>query len=211
MASLLVEAFQIQGHAIVGPDWLVSTRYELSAKVPAGVKRDDVPLMLQRLLTERFGLKFHREQKEMLGYALMVGRNGSKLKASSGAPAPIPGQDGFPAVPEGIAPGVINVESVGVVHRLSAGAMSIADFADYLAAQTDLPVIDLTEVPGKYDIVFYYSKPLPISANPAAAAVDNRFDLLSALHEQLGLELQRRKVRAELLIIDHIEQTPSPN
>jgi uncharacterized protein (TIGR03435 family) len=211
MASLLVEAFQIQGHAIVGPDWLVSTRYELSAKVPAGAKRDDVPLMLQRLLTERFGLKFHREQKEMPGYALMVGRNGPKLKSSSGAPTPIPGQDGFPAVPEGIAPGVINVESVGVVHRLSAGAMSIADFADYLAAQTDLAVIDLTEMPGKYDIVFYYSKPLPISANAAAAPADNRFDLLSALREQLGLELQRRKVRAVLLIIDHIEQTPSPN
>jgi uncharacterized protein (TIGR03435 family) len=71
--------------------------------------------------------------------------------------------------------------------------------------------LDLTEVPGKYDIVFYYSKPLPISANPAAAPSDNRFDLLSALREQLGLELQRRKVRAERLIIDHIEQTPSPN
>jgi uncharacterized protein (TIGR03435 family) len=141
----------------------------------------------------------------------MAGRNGPKLKSSSAVTTPIPGQNGFPAVPEGSAPGVMNVESVGAVHRLSAGAMSIAAFADYLAAQTDLPVIDLTEMPGKYDIVFYYSKPLAISANPAAAPADDRFDLLPALREQLGLELQRRKVRADLLIIDHIEQTPSPN
>src|SRR5262245_39822510 len=64
MASLLVQAFQIQGHAIVGPDWLRSTRYEITATVPVGAKRDDVPLMIQRLLSERLGLRFHREQKE---------------------------------------------------------------------------------------------------------------------------------------------------
>src|SRR5262249_34910588 len=120
MASLLVQAFQIQGHAIVGPDWLGSTRYEITATVPAGTKRDEVPLMLQRLLTERFGLKFHREQKEAPGYALVGGRNGLKIKSSSSTLAPIPGRDGFPDVPEGIAPGVMNVESVGTVHRLSA-------------------------------------------------------------------------------------------
>jgi len=214
MASLLVQAFQIQGRAIVGPDWLSSRsgpRYEIAATVPAGAKRDEVPLMLQKLLTERFGLKFHREQKEVSGYALVVGKSGLKLKSSSGTPAPISGRDGFPDVPEGIAPGRISVDSVGTVQRLSAGAMSMAEFADYLAAQTDSPVIDLTEVSGSYDIVFYFSKPRPITEDPAAAPADNRFDLLSALRQQLGLELQRRKVRADLLIIDHIEQTPLPN
>jgi uncharacterized protein (TIGR03435 family) len=211
LASLLVEAFRIQGHAIVGPDWLRSTRYEIIAKVPPGASRDDVPLMLQRLLAERFGLTFHREQKEMTGYALVTGRNGPKLKPSSGSPASIPGREGFEDLSEGVAPGVIHVDSVGSVHRLAAGAMSMAQFADYLAGQNDLPVIDLTELRGKYDIVLYYSKPLPISADPAATPADNRFDLLSALREQLGLELQTRKVRADLLVIDRIEQTPSTN
>src|SRR5213080_713725 len=48
MASLLVQAFHIQGHAIVGPDWLSSSagpRYEIVARVPAGANRDDIPLM----------------------------------------------------------------------------------------------------------------------------------------------------------------------
>jgi len=214
MASLLVQAFQIQGHALVGPDWLSSRsgpRYELTATVPAGAKRDEVPLMLQNLLIERFGLKFHREQREVPGYALVVGKSGLKLKPSSGTPAPISGRDGFPNIPEGIAPGRMSLDSVGTVRRLSAGAMSMAQFADYLDNQTDGPVVDVTEVPGRYDIVFYFSKPLPITGDPAAAPTDNRFDLLSALREQLGLELQRRKVRADLLIIDHIEQTPLPN
>jgi uncharacterized protein (TIGR03435 family) len=105
----------------------------------------------------------------------------------------------------------MKIDSVGSVRRLATGAMSMARFADYLASQTDSPVIDLTELRDKYDIVLYYSKPLPISANPEVTPPDNAFDLLSALREQLGLELQARKVRVDLLVVDHIEQTPSPN
>jgi uncharacterized protein (TIGR03435 family) len=207
MASLLVQAFQIQGHAIVGPDWLTSAPYEIAATVPAGASRDDVPLMLQRLLADRFDLTFHREQREMSAYALVTGRNAPKLKPSTANPAPIPARDGFSDLPQGVAADVINVESAGLVRRLAAGAMSMPQLADYLAAQSDLPVIDLTELPGKYDIVLYYSRRVPTSATPP----DNGLDLPSALREQLGLELHTRKVRVNLLVVDHIEQTPSPN
>jgi uncharacterized protein (TIGR03435 family) len=211
MASLLVQAFQIQGYAIVGPEWLGSTRYEILATVPAGANHDDVPLMLRRLITERFGLKFHREQKEMPGYALVTNRNGPKLKPASASPTSIAGRGGFPDFPEGVGPGVMNVDSVGSVRRLAAGAMSMAGFADYLAAQTGTPVNDQTELQGKYDIVLYFSKPRPISPDSPAIPDDNGFDLLRALREQLGLELQTRKTRADVLVIDRIEQTPSSN
>jgi uncharacterized protein (TIGR03435 family) len=213
MASLLVQAFHVQGHAIVGPDWLSSTvgpRYEIVATVPAGANRDDVPGMLQNLLIERFGLTFHREQKEMPAYALVAGRNGPKLKPSIDSPTSVPARDGFPGLPAGVGPGVIQVDSVGFLHRLVAGAMSMAQFANYLAGQADLPVIDLTELGGKYDIVLYYSR-LPISTNSPETQADNRFDLMSALREQLGLELQKRKTRVDVLVVDHLEQTPSIN
>lgn len=211
LGSLLVQAFNIQGHAIAGPDWLNSTRYEIVAKVPAGASREDVRLMLQKLIAERFGLTFHREQKEMTGQALVTAKNGPKLNASSDSPAAIHGRDGFEDLPQGVAPGVIRVDSVGSVRRVAAGAMSMAQFADYLAGQSDFPVVDLTELRGKYDIVLYYSRPLPISATPPTTPVENRIELVSALREQLGLELQTRKVRVDLLVIDHIEQTPSAN
>jgi uncharacterized protein (TIGR03435 family) len=87
----------------------------------------------------------------------------------------------------------------------------MAQFADYLAGQSDFPVIDLTELPSKYDIVLYYSKPLPISASTPALRADSTFDLQTALREQLGLDLQTRKMQVDLLIIDHIEQTPTAN
>jgi uncharacterized protein (TIGR03435 family) len=211
LLSLLAEAFRIQGRVIVGPNWLGSTRYEIVAKVPAGANDDDVRSMLQRLIAERFGLKFHREEKTMPAYALVTGRNGPKLKPSTGSSTSVPGRDGFPDLPEGVAPGVTKIDSAGSVRRFATGAMSMTQFADYLAGQTDFPVIDLTELRGKYDIVFYYSKPLPISINSQEIQADNSFELLSALHEQLGLELQTRKLSVDLLIVDHIEQTPSPN
>jgi uncharacterized protein (TIGR03435 family) len=210
LASLLVEAFQIQGNAIAGPDWLRSTRYEIVAKVPAGATRDDVPLMLQRLLTERFGLKYRREEKEMPAYALVIGKNGPKLRLSTASPAPIPHRDGYPDLPEGVAPGAMKIDSVGYLRRFVAGAMSMAQFADYLAAQSDLPVIDRTELSGRYEVVLYYLKP-SMAGNPAVSPDENRFDLPTALREQLGLDLQKAKKRVDLLVVDHIEQTPSAN
>ncbi len=210
LMSLLVEAFQIQGYALIGPDWLRSERYEIVATVPAGTKRDDIPAMVQRLIVERFGLKFHREEREVAGYGLVVGKNGPKLKPSTGMLSPIPARNGFASRPEGIAPGVIDVESAGSVRRLSAGAMSMAQLADYLSAQIDSPVIDATELRDKYDVVLYFSKPLPVSASPQGSA-ENAFDLPAALREQLGLELRARKVRANLLVIDHIDPTPTAN
>ena len=214
MATLLVQASRIQGHAIVGSDWLSSSsgpRYEIVAKVPAGANRDDVPLMLQRLLAERFGLRFHREQREMPAYALVTGRSSPKLKPSTASPASVPGRDGFAGLPEGVGPGVIKVDSVGSVRRLVAGEMSMIQLADYLAGQTDLPVVDLTELRGRYDLVLYYSRQLPTSTNPSEIPADNGLDLPSALREQLGLELQKRRTRVDLLVVDHVEQTPSLN
>lgn len=207
LLSLLTEAFQIQGHAIVGPDWLRSNRYEIVARVPAGASRDDIPSMLQQLITERFGLTFHREQREMPGYALVTSGGAPKLKPAAATPAPIPGRGGFPGIPEGIAPGAIKIDSVDTLRRFAAGAMSMSEFANYLAGLTNFPVTDLTQLQGKYDIILYYEKPTAIRPD----APDNGLDLMSALREQLGVELRTRKTRVDLLMIDHIEQTPVAN
>jgi uncharacterized protein (TIGR03435 family) len=147
----------------------------------------------------------------MSAYALVTGRNAPKLKPSTANPAPIPARDGFPDLPQGVAADAISIDSAGLVRRLAAGAMSMPQLADYLAAQSDLPVIDATELPGKYDIVLYYSRPRPASTSSSATPPDNGLDLTSAIREQLGLELHTRKLRVSLLVVDHIEQTPSPN
>src|SRR6202050_2161745 len=80
--SLLVTAYGVKTYQVSGPSWMDTERFDIVAKVPPGATKDDVKLMLQNLLAERFKLTLHREKKELPMYALMVAKNGPKLKES---------------------------------------------------------------------------------------------------------------------------------
>ncbi len=61
---------------------MASQRFDILAKMLDGATKDDVPEMLQALLVDRFKLTYHRENKEQAVYALVIGKNGPKLKDS---------------------------------------------------------------------------------------------------------------------------------
>ena len=82
LRELIVIAYKVKQYQITGPDWLASTRFDIKAKMPAGSSKDDAPLMLQSLLEERFKLTVRRETKERNVLALVVGKNGPKMKES---------------------------------------------------------------------------------------------------------------------------------
>jgi uncharacterized protein (TIGR03435 family) len=99
-----------QDDRISGPGWLTTERYNIVAKIPADTTKDDFKLMLQNLLAERFKLIMHRETKDASGYALVIAKNGLKMKEStdeanpqSGGPPPKfdVDQDGFRIFPPG--------------------------------------------------------------------------------------------------------------
>ncbi len=73
-------AYRVKEYQVSGPDWLNGERFEIDAKLPSGVTRDQVPDMLQSLLADRFGLKLHRGTKEFPVYALVVAGSGMKMK-----------------------------------------------------------------------------------------------------------------------------------
>jgi uncharacterized protein (TIGR03435 family) len=108
--------------------------------------------MVQKLLTERFGLKFHREKKEMTAYTLNVGKNGAKLsKNESGGRLP-----GF----GGRGPGAIGVQN-----------STMGEFAGFLQARIlDRPVVDQTGLTGKFDFTLSWR---PDAAQLAAQAGPN--------------------------------------
>ncbi len=81
--NLVVTAYRIKPHQLSGPDWMRSQRFDIAAKIPDGVSKDQVPEMLQALLAERFKLSIHRDSKDQSVFALVVGRNGSKLQRSA--------------------------------------------------------------------------------------------------------------------------------
>jgi uncharacterized protein (TIGR03435 family) len=65
-----------------GPDWTGSvSRFDIEAKAAVNGSHEEVLLMLQTLLAERFKLQFQRVTKEDSAYALVVAKGGPKFKA----------------------------------------------------------------------------------------------------------------------------------
>jgi uncharacterized protein (TIGR03435 family) len=91
--NMLMYAYKMKAHQIVGPDWLASQAFEIHARIPKGVSKDQVPEMMQSLLAERFGLTVHRENREQPVYALVVSKDGHKLKEAV-ADAEVPASAG---------------------------------------------------------------------------------------------------------------------
>jgi uncharacterized protein (TIGR03435 family) len=96
LRDIIAQAYQVKDYQITGPDWLGSQRFDIIATLAPNTPKDQIPLMLQSLLAERFKLTLHRENKDLPGYALVVAKNGPKLKESPPDPA-IAAGDGHPA------------------------------------------------------------------------------------------------------------------
>jgi uncharacterized protein (TIGR03435 family) len=131
-------------------------------------------VMLQNLLAERFKLTLHREKKDLQMYALVVGKNGPKLKElaqeaapKEGGPVDGPaatmgkltmGRDGFPVLPAAAGGrGAMAMTMMNGNARMTANGQTMAGLAEMLSNQLDLPVVDMTGLTGKYDYTLYFA------------------------------------------------------
>jgi uncharacterized protein (TIGR03435 family) len=92
----------------------------------------------------------------------------------------------------------------------------MAAFADFLARQMDLPVLDMTGLNGFYDLTLdWVPEPRQSGENRAGGAVETDIPkgpaLPAALQEQLGLKPETRKAPLEIPIVDHAERAPAEN
>ena len=87
--DLIAYAYKLRSYEISGPEWLVTDRFDIEARLPDGATKDDVPEMLRALLVERFKLASHREMSEQPVLALVVGKGGPKLKEAAATPEAI--------------------------------------------------------------------------------------------------------------------------
>ena len=83
LADLIPMAFKLKGYQLQGPDWMNQQRFDILATLPDGAKPDQVPQMMQTLLAERFGLKFHMDSKDQNVYALVVNKGGVKMQEAA--------------------------------------------------------------------------------------------------------------------------------
>lgn len=86
--AMILYAYKLKQYQIMGPDWMSSQAFEIHAKIPEGGTKEQVPEMMQSLLAERFKLVSHRENKEQPVYALIVSKDGHKLKEAPADLAP---------------------------------------------------------------------------------------------------------------------------
>ena len=130
LRRLIQSAYRLQDYACSGPAWLDTTHFDVVAKYPAGATYAEMPEMLQTLLTERFKLAVHREEKEVNGLLLVVDKKGLRIQ---------PVEPGLGATGSGR-------------NLLQAKSTSMADLAVLLANSLQSPVKDQTGAPGVYDI-----------------------------------------------------------
>ncbi|HXE08212.1 MAG TPA: TIGR03435 family protein [Acidobacteriaceae bacterium] len=170
-----------------GPGWLNTDRYNIEAKAAnPDASKDDINVMMQTLLSDRFKLKFHRETKDFDVYDLVVDKNGSKMK-------PLKDGEDFHCTRD-------NTEICGLTNP--------AQVASFLRSVTGKPVFDKTGITGRYNILLTFDVYEPKGATPPEGY--NKPLLEDALGDQLGLQLVPRKDTLPVLVIDSIER-PSEN
>jgi uncharacterized protein (TIGR03435 family) len=193
MENLIAVAYAIHPKQIVdGPDWFRKDRWDIKGvpDVPGDPSWAQCREMLQKLLVERFGLKFHRAQRELSIYAVTVAKGGPKMAATKSDPDALRDQSG-------------NNNGVEQTWRFTNNSM--ADFADGLQEFLDRPVVDETGLKGKFDFPLEWTVDGAVNPDPKAPP-----GLFTAVQEQLGLKIDATKGPAEVQVIEHVER-PSAN
>ena len=199
LRDCLQQAYSIADNRILGPAWIDSERYDITAKAVADGEKDQHLLRLQSLLKDRFQMVLHSETRQAPVYELVVAKNGPKLKPEK-------------AVPESWG---INSDEAG---RFTFTAVSMAQVVKWLGRQKrfglDRPVIDKTGLTGFYSFNLTWSVEDAAASAPGAtpgASLDQGAALMAAFSEELGLKLEPRKGPVEFLVVDHAEKVPTAN
>lgn len=173
----------------------VTDRFDITAKAASAVGTDELRLMMQNLMKERFKLAYHRETKEQPAYILVEAKGGHKLKASES-------ENGR---------GVLPVQKEGKM-ALAGQSATLDQLTMFLSGPLRAPVVDQTGLKGRYDFEFdltsYMQQGPP---QPGEAPPDPVSILQSALPKQLGLRLEAKKMPVDMFVIDHIEKLPTEN
>lgn len=209
---------------VIGPAWIDTARFDISARAPANTPVEQNPDMLLQLLRERFKLAARVEMREAAIYALVPartdGRLGPQLTPSSldcskkenfiSSGFGVGGVAPDTATPQKPQCGMISTRDAnGAVIR--GGGRSMADLAKNLIGRVDRPVIDRTGLAGAYDLVLAFTpEGMTPRTDPAAGPTLDGTSLFTALQEQLGLKLEAQRGPVEYVVIDRIER-PTPD
>jgi bla regulator protein blaR1 len=216
------------------PKW-ANDDYVIEAKADGNPTKDQMRLMMQSLLADRFKLRVHFETKEVPVFALILvkpGKLGPKLHPhSEGPPCPDSFEMVNPFTPiQSPKPGAVWPPQCGTPGQvlgttdgtwIGSRNTTMALLAQDIYAQAsrlgelDKPVVDQTGLEGRFDFILELPAGVislfPKPPNPDDPSPDPKGRVfLNAVREQLGLKLVRSRGEIRTLIIDHVER-PSDN
>jgi len=180
-----------------GPDWINTEPYDVEARADGPHSVDDLHVMYQNLLADRFHLKFHKETREGPVYALTVDKSGLRMKPNGTGQAM-----GIPIVP-----------ATGGGFKGTQVPMQYLSY--WLGQQLQYdgrPVVDETGLSASYDFTLSFAPQLPpnVSRDALPPELQQLPSIFDAVKQQLGLKLEAAKGPVEYFVIDHIEK-PSAN
>ena len=186
--SLLLRAFGVQQSQIIGaPGWVSSERYDVLAVTGGADRLNDKERqpLLQAMLAERWGLRYHKGSRQMSVYSLVIAKGGSKLQVHTG-----PGEYGM------------KVTTADGQQTLNSTKGNIPRLVEILSRATGKIVVDETRLTGEYDFRLEWAQDLAAeTAGPS---------LTTALRDQLGLQLTSAKRPVDVFVIDNITR-PTEN
>ncbi|HEV2645605.1 MAG TPA: TIGR03435 family protein [Acidobacteriaceae bacterium] len=189
LKRLLMAAYDLEPFQISGPAWIETERYDVAATFPVGTPKDQIAVMLQHLIADRFQTSQHTEMKDEPVYLLRLGNEGPKLRPASSSR---PQSAGF------------TISQAGTAQMRYIG-YTLAEFAVALSNQVGRQVKDETGLPGKFDIL------LPVDAKDVEpGSISLAGSLLTAV-KSVGLKLDAGKAPMKHLVVDTAQKVPTAN
>jgi uncharacterized protein (TIGR03435 family) len=226
--GLIAEAWgEMNRHRIVGlpksdgPCWAIHARAPTEQDAVAGwvgpvwngVDIDTMRRMVRSLLIDRFGLVAHDDDHAIPGYALIA----AKPKLRKADPSNRPGCREGPGA-DGKDPRLTNPMASRLI---SCRNVTLAQFAIEMndLMYGALPVVDATGIAGRYDMTLNFSPPSALQGAVSrdadgaitASEPNGAISIFDAVSRQLGLKLESRDVTTGVLVIDHVNETPTEN
>lgn len=203
LADLIKFAYGVQDKQIIGaPAWLESDKWDIEAQpdVPGTPNKNQLATMVQKLLADRFQLKFHKDTKELSAYLLSVAKTGQKMTKNDS-------KDSLPGLFfTNISPATLTVRNA-----------TMDDVCNlFQSAVLDRPVVDQTGITGKWNFLLKWTADesqfggMGVKVPPPSDAADAPPPLFTAIQEQIGLKLDAGKAQVPVLVIDKVDK-PSAN
>ncbi|HEY4086836.1 MAG TPA: TIGR03435 family protein [Bryobacteraceae bacterium] len=234
LINFIAFAYKIQGNQMQAlrpqlPDWVVTDRFDIQARVEKDPGKDGMRDLMKSLLADRFKLAVHIETRDTPVLALVLSKPGifghrlqrhpedarcvldstSLTATNPGKPPSETIAGGFPALCNGLT-WVPPCPSGRACWGARNGTMAFIATSLAGVANLDRPMVDQTGLSGLFDFALEWAPGINSPPDASSLGADEGVSFVDALREQLGIRLRSGTAPLSALVIDHVEH-PSAN